>query len=193
MVASYRVVILRYTENEGLDTLTLHLLKSKLSRLAKLILWVRFLSEWVLLTSGEDYGSTPDKGLPSKVSFRVDWKNRTLGNQLWSMIHQTKGSSTIKSSNSDGESFNSCLSMNSKEREGIKVIYNFLFSLLHEPHGSFAKQPFTNPFISNLSFPLWQGLYRIHPSSTDCRSIISAVLGNEAKCLLWDLATLSAA
>ena len=38
MVASYRVAVVGYMENEGLDTLTLHLLKSKLSRLAKLIL-----------------------------------------------------------------------------------------------------------------------------------------------------------
>ncbi len=45
MVASYRVAVVGYMENEGLDTLTLHLLKSKLSRLAKLILWARFLSE----------------------------------------------------------------------------------------------------------------------------------------------------
>ncbi len=37
MVASYMAIV-RYMENEGLDTLTLHLLKSKLSRLAKLIL-----------------------------------------------------------------------------------------------------------------------------------------------------------
>ena len=88
-------------------------------------------------------------------------KHRTLGLQWWSMIHQTKGSSVtssnsdssgsdIHSSNSDGESFNSCLSTTSEEREGIKVMHNFLFSLLHEPHGSFAKQPFTNPLYLHL-------------------------------------------
>ncbi len=38
MVASYRVAVVGYMENEGLDTLTLRLLKSKLSRLVKLIL-----------------------------------------------------------------------------------------------------------------------------------------------------------
>ena len=87
-------------------------------------------------------------------------KHRTLGNQLWSLIkgssvtssNSDSSGSNIHSSNSDGESFNSSLSRTSKEREGIKVMHNFLFlfSLLHEPHRSFTKQPFTNPLYLHL-------------------------------------------
>ena len=95
-----------------------------------------------------------------RFPLKLTEKHRTLGNQLWSLI---KGSSVASSnsdssgsdihssnSNSDGESSNSSLSRTSEESKGIKVMHNFLFSLLHEPQGSFAKQPFANPLYLHL-------------------------------------------